>query len=96
MQLSDFQDLPWSSQNLSRKMTLHHGKTLRQLLFAGSYLTGPSSTNCEICDTLKKTSHAFQGHQDNRKPTLEAMSTVREKIDESNEIVLEIRHVFSS
>uniref|UniRef100_A0A2N9I3C7 Uncharacterized protein n=1 Tax=Fagus sylvatica TaxID=28930 RepID=A0A2N9I3C7_FAGSY len=59
VELSDFQDLPWSGRNLSRKMTLRHGKTLRQPLFARSYLIGQSSTSCKICDTSKKTSQAF-------------------------------------
>ena len=70
MQLTNFKDLPRSSQNLSRKMTLQHGKTIRQPLFTGSYLTSPSSTSLEICETPKKTSQAFHGHQDHRKPTL--------------------------
>jgi hypothetical protein len=96
VQLSDFKDLPRLSRNLSRKMTLHHGKTHQQPLFAGSYLTGPSSTSREICDTIKKNSQAFQGHEDNRKPTLRATSTIHGKINESKEIVLEIQHIFSS
>ena len=70
VQLMDFKDLPQSSQNPSRKMILQHGKTLRQPLFTGSYLTSPSSTSLEICETPKKTSQAFHGHQDHRKPTL--------------------------
>ncbi len=94
VQLSDSQEFPRSSWNLSRKMTLRQGKTLRQLLFAGLYLTGPNSTSCKICDTLKKTSQVFQGHQDHRKPTSVATSTVRGKINESKESVLEIRRVF--
>jgi hypothetical protein len=77
-------------------MTIRHGKTLQQPLFVGSYLTGPSLNSREICDSLKKTSHAFQGYQDNWKPTMRATWIVRGKIDESNEIVLEIQHVFSS
>jgi hypothetical protein len=68
-------------------MTLRHGKTLGQPLFARSYLTGPSSTSREICDTPKKTLQGFQGHEGHLKPTLEATSTVRGKIDESKEIV---------
>jgi hypothetical protein len=96
VQLSDIQDLSRSSQNPRWKMTLRHGKTLRQPLFAGSYLTGPSSTSREICDTPKKTSQAFQGHEDHRKPTLGATLAVRRKIDESTKIELEIQHLFSS
>jgi hypothetical protein len=95
MQLSNFKDLPRSSRNLSRKMTLRHGKTHQQSLFTGSYLTGPSSTSREICDTSKKTSQAFQGHENQRKSTLRAMSTICGKINESKEIMLEIQHVFS-
>ena len=94
MQLLDFQDLPRSSRNLSRKMTLRHGKTLRQPLFVGSYLTSPSLTSHEIYDTLKKTSHAFQRHQDHEKPTSGTTSTMREKINESKKSVLEIWHIF--
>ena len=78
------------------KDLLRHRKTLRQPLFVGSYLTGPSSTSREICDTPKKSSEAFQGHEDHRKLTLWATSTIIVKIDESKEIVLEIQHVFSS
>jgi hypothetical protein len=96
VKLSDFKDLPRSRRNLSRKMTLCHGKTLRQPLFARSHLTGPCSTSREIYDTPKKTSQAFQGHEDHRKPRLRATSTVRGKIDESKEILLEIQHVLSS
>ena len=70
VQLMDFKDVPRSCQNLSRKMNLQHGKTLRQPLFTGSNLTSPSSTSLEICETPKKTSQAFHGHQDHRKPTL--------------------------
>ena len=77
-------------------MTLRHGKTLRQPLFARSYLTDPCPTSSEICDTLKKTSQAFQGQGDHRKPTLGATSTVRGKIDKSKEIVLDIQCVVSS
>ena len=94
MQLSDFQDLPRSSRNLSRKMILCQGKTLRRPLFAGVYLTGPSSNSREICDTSKKTSQAFQGHQDHQKPTSGSTSTVRRKINENKESVLEIRRIF--
>ena len=96
MQLSDFQDLPRSSRNLSWKTTLRHGKTLQQPLFVGSYLTGPCPTSREICDTAKKTLQAFQGHGDHRKLTPGATSTVRGKIDESKEIVQGIQHIFSS
>ena len=96
VQLSDFKDLPRSSRNLSQKITLHHGKTIWQPLFAGSYLTGPSSTSREICDTPKKTSLAFQGHEDHQKLTLGATSSVRQKIDDRLEILLEVQHVFSS
>ena len=96
MQLSDHQELPRFGQNLNRKMTLRHGKTLWQPLFVGSYLTGPSLTSREICDTPKKTLQAFQGYQDHQKLTPGATSTVRGKIYKSKEIVLEIRHVFSS
>jgi hypothetical protein len=77
-------------------MTLRHGKTLWQLLFARSYLTGPSSTSREICDTPKKTLQGFHGHESHQKPTMGATSTVRKKIDESKEIVLEIQHIFST
>ena len=77
-------------------MTLRHGKTHRQPLLAGSYLKGPCPTSREICDTPMKTLQAFQGHGDHRKPTLGATSTVRGKIDESKEIVQEIKHIFSS
>uniref|UniRef100_A0A2N9I3D0 Uncharacterized protein n=1 Tax=Fagus sylvatica TaxID=28930 RepID=A0A2N9I3D0_FAGSY len=83
VQLSDFKGLPWSSWNLNRKMTLRHGKTLWQPLHAWSYLTGPCSTSRKICDTPKKTSQAFQGHEDHRQQRLRATSIVRRKIDES-------------
>ena len=96
MQLSDCQELPRFGWNLDRKMTLCHGKTLQQPLFAGSYLIGPSLTSCEIYDIPKKTSQAFQGYQDYRKLTPGATSIVCGKIDESKEIVFEIWHVFSS
>jgi hypothetical protein len=56
---------------------------------------GPCSTSRKICDTPKKTLQAFQGHEDHPKPTLEATSTARGKIDKSMEIVQEIQHVFS-
>jgi hypothetical protein len=77
-------------------MTLYHGQTLQQPLFARSYLTGPSSTSHEICDTPKKTLQGFHGHEGHRKPTLGATSTVRKKIDESKEIVLEIQNIYST
>ena len=77
-------------------MTLRHGKTLWQPLFTRLYLIDPRLISHEICDTLKKTSQAFQGYQDHQKPTPGAAPTVRGKIDESKEIVLEIRHIFSS
>ena len=96
VQLSDFQDLPRSSRNLSWKTTHCHEKTHRQPLFTGSYLTGPCPTSREICDTLKKISQVSQGHRDHRKPTLGATSNVRGKIDESKEIVQEIQQMFSS
>uniref|UniRef100_A0A2N9EVX4 Uncharacterized protein n=1 Tax=Fagus sylvatica TaxID=28930 RepID=A0A2N9EVX4_FAGSY len=71
-----------------------HGKTLWQPLFAGPYLPNPSSTSRKFETLRKKVSQAFQGHQDHRKPTSGATSTVRGKIDESKEIMLEIRNVF--
>jgi hypothetical protein len=49
-----------------------------------------------VSDAQKKTSQAFQGHEDHHKPTLGATSTVRGKIDESKEILLEIQHVLPS
>ena len=96
VKLSDFKDLPRLSWNLSRKMILRHRKTLWQPPHAGWYLTGPCLTFREICDTLKKTSQAFQGHEDYWKPRLRATSNVCRKIDESKEILLEIQHVLSS
>uniref|UniRef100_A0A2N9G0A9 Uncharacterized protein n=1 Tax=Fagus sylvatica TaxID=28930 RepID=A0A2N9G0A9_FAGSY len=75
-------------------MTLQNGKTLWQPLFAGPYLPNPSSTSRKFETLRKKVSQAFQGHQDHRKPTWGATSTVCGKIDESKEIMLEIRNVF--
>ena len=94
VQLLGFQDLPRFGRNLDWKMAFQHGKTLQQPLFAGSYLTDPSLTSHEICDTLKKVSQAFQGHQDHKKPTPGATSTVRGKINENKEIMMKISRVF--
>ena len=71
-------------------MTLRQGKMLRRPLFAWVYLTGPSLTSREICDILKKTLQAFQGHQYHQRPTPRTTSTVRGKIDKSKKNVLEI------
>ena len=75
-------------------MTLRQAKTLQWPLFAGVYFTGPSSTSREICNTPKKTSRTFQGHQDHQKLTRGATSTVHGKIDESKKNVLEIQSTF--
>ena len=66
-----------------RKQPFGMGKTLRLPLFVGPHLSNLSSTSCKS-ETLKKmVSRAFQGHQDRRKLTLGATSTVRGKIDEN-------------
>uniref|UniRef100_A0A2N9HFL8 Uncharacterized protein n=1 Tax=Fagus sylvatica TaxID=28930 RepID=A0A2N9HFL8_FAGSY len=94
MQLSDCQELPRFGRNLDRKTAPRHGKTLRWPLFAGPYLSDPSSTSRKFETLRKKVSQACQGHQDHRKLTSGAMSTVCGKTDENKEIMLEIRHVF--
>ncbi len=71
-------------------MIPHHVKTLRQSLFAGSYLANPISPSHKSGTLRKKVSQAFQGHQDRRKPTSGATSTVRGKIDENEETMLKI------
>ena len=71
-------------------MTPHHVKTLRQSLFAGPYLANPISHSHKSGTLRKKASQAFQGHQDRRKPTPRATSTMRGKINERKETMLKI------
>ena len=94
VQFSDRQELPQFGRNLDRKTAFRHGKTLRQPLFAGPYLSNPSSTSRKSKTLRNKVSQAFQGHQDHWKPTSGAMSIVRGKTDENKKNVLEIWRVF--
>jgi hypothetical protein len=90
VQLLDRQELSWSSRNLDRKMTPRHGKTLRQSLFAGPYLANLSSPSYKSKTLRKKVSQVFQGHQDRKKPTSGATSTVRMKTNRRKETMLKI------
>jgi hypothetical protein len=90
VQLLDRQELSRSSRNLDWKMTPRHGKTLRRPLFAGPYLANLSSPSHKSETLRKKVSQAFQGHQDRRKLTSGATSTVRTKTDRRKETMLKI------
>ena len=83
MQLSDRQELPRFGRNLDRKMALRHGKTLWQSLFVGLYLSNPTLTSRKFATLSNKVSQTFQEHQDHRKPTSGATSTVRRKTDKN-------------
>jgi hypothetical protein len=65
-------------------------KTLRQHLFVGLYLPDLSSNSRKSETLRKRVSRAFQRHQDNRKPTSGATSTVRGKTNENKKNVLKI------
>ncbi len=69
-------------------------KTLWRPLFAGLYLSSPSSTLRKSTTLRKRVSPAFQLYQDHRKPTSRATSTVRAKTDENKENVLKTLRVF--
>ena len=84
VQLSDCQDLPWIGRNLDWKMAL------RRPLFAGPYLSNPSSTSHKSKTLRKRVSQAFLGYQDHQKPTSGATSTVCGKTDKNKKNVMEI------
>ena len=69
-------------------------KTLWWPLFAGSYLSSPSSISRKFGTLRKRVAQAFQRHQDRRNPTSGATSTVRVKADENKENMLKIRRIF--
>uniref|UniRef100_A0A2N9HFU0 Uncharacterized protein n=1 Tax=Fagus sylvatica TaxID=28930 RepID=A0A2N9HFU0_FAGSY len=71
-------------------MTPQHGKTLQWPLFVGPYLVNPSSPPRKSKTLRKRVAQAFQRHQDRRKPTSGAMSTVHRKIDERKKTMLKI------
>ena len=91
MQLSDRQKPPQFDRNLNRKITPRHGETPRQPLFVGPYLSNPSSLSHKPKTLRKKVSQAFQRHQDRRKPTSGATSTMCAKTDGRKETMLKIQ-----
>ena len=72
------------------KTAFQQGITLRWHLFVGPYLLDPSSPPHKSKTLRKRVSQAFQGHQDHRKTTLGATSTVCAKTDENKENVPKI------
>ena len=69
-------------------------KTLRQPLFAGPYLSSPSSISHKSGTLRNKVSQAFQRYQDRLNMTSGATSTMHAKTDENREKTLKIWRVF--